>query len=95
MLPVEVRGPVDEVESTEKDREHYPRHLVDLTHAVVRLLRIHHFGFGRTQLHGRHVGYCGDGHVFCQIWSVVDARRADIVGFLRQHHGIPFLRQIT
>lgn len=90
---VEVRGPIDEVEGAEEDGEHYPRHLVDLAHAVVGLLRVHHLGLGGAELHRRRVGDGGDGHVLGEVGGVVDACRANVVGLFRQHHGVSFLQR--
>lgn len=90
---VQVSCPVDEVEGPKEDGEHNPGHLVDLADAVVRLLGVHHLGLGGPELHRRRVGDGGDGHVLGEVGGVVDARRAHVVGLLRQHHGVSFLRR--
>lgn len=89
---VKVRGPIDEVEGSKEDRKHYTRHLVDLAHTVVGLLRVHHLGFCGPELHRCRVRDGGDGHVLGEVGGVVDARRANVVGLFRQHHGVSFLQ---
>ena len=90
---VQVCRPVDEVEGSEEDGEHYPRHLVYLADAVVGLLGVDHFALRGSQLQWRGVGDGGDGHVLGEVGGVVDACRANVVGLLRQHHGVSFLKR--
>lgn len=50
-FPVEVRGPVDQVEGAEEDGEHYPGHFVDLADAVVGLFGVQRrLGFSALHL---------------------------------------------
>lgn len=58
-FPVEVCGPVDQVESPKEDREHYPGHLVNFADAVVGLFGVHcRLGLSAFQLDS---GAVGDG----------------------------------
>lgn len=58
-FPVEVCGPVDQVESPKEDREHYPGHLVNFADAVVGLFGVHcRLGLCALQLDS---GAVGDG----------------------------------
>lgn len=96
-FPVKVRGPVDQVEGAEEDGENDAGHLVDLAHAVVRLLgvgqpcRRHRVGAAQLRRHAM-VRDGGDGHVLCEVWRVVDARRAHVVGLLGELHVVTFLQ---
>lgn len=82
-LPVQIRGPVDQVEGPKQDREHYPGHLIDLADAVVSLFGVGSLGFGGFELHRGAVGDGGYGGVLRQVGRVVHSGRACVVGFLR------------
>ena len=93
-LPVKVGCPVDQVERPEKNRKHYPGHLVNLADAVVSLFRVDgSLCLAAFQLHGRAVGNGRDGRILGDVWSVVYAGRAGIVGLLGERQGILSLQR--
>lgn len=58
-FPVEVCGPVNQIESPKENREHYPGHLVNFADAVVGLFGVRcRLGLGTLQLD---CGAVGDG----------------------------------
>lgn len=50
-FPVEISGPVHQVEGPKQHWEHYPGHLVNLTHAVVSLFGVWGLALRGLQLH--------------------------------------------
>lgn len=93
-FPVEVRGPVDQVEGTEEDGEDYPRHLVDLADAVVGLLGVgRRLALGALHLHRGAVGDGGDGRVFGDVGREVHAGGARVVGFLGERQRVFLLQE--
>ncbi len=60
-FPIEVRGPVHQVEGAKQHREHYPGHLVNLAHTVVSLFGVWGLAFRGFELHSRAVGNGSDG----------------------------------
>lgn len=49
-FPIEIRGPVHQVEGPKQHREHYPGHLVNLAHTVVSLFGVWCLGFRGFEL---------------------------------------------
>lgn len=90
-LPVEIRGPVNQVEGPKQHRKHDPGHLVDLAHAVVGLFGVGGLGFGRFELHRCAVGDGGDGRVLAEVGCVIHAGRAGVVWLFGKSQGVFFL----
>lgn len=83
-FPVEIRGPVHQVEGPKEHWENYPGHLVDLAHTVVSLFGVRSLSLGWLQLHGCAVWNGGNGRVLGQVSGVVDPGGTGVVGLLGQ-----------
>lgn len=90
-FPVQIGGPVHQVEGPKQHGEHYPGHLVDLTHAVVSLFGVWGLALGGLELHGRAVGNGSDGGVFCEVGGVIHTGWAAVVWLFRQSQWVLFL----
>lgn len=90
-LPVEIRGPVHQVEGPKQHGEDYPGHLVNLAHTVVSLFGVWGFTFRGLELHGRAVWNGGDGGVLGEAAGVSHAGRTAVVGLFGQSQRVLFL----
>lgn len=83
-LPVEIRGPVHQVEGPKKHREYDSGHLVDLADTVVSLFGVRGLGLRRFELNSRAVGDGRDGRVLREVGRVIHAGQTGVVGLFRQ-----------
>lgn len=90
-FPIEIRGPVHQVEGPKQHREHYPGHLVNLAHAVVSLFGVWSLGFRGFELHSSAVWNGRDGRVLCEVGCIIHTGRTGVVWLFRQSQWILLL----
>lgn len=90
-FPIEIRGPVHQVEGPKQHREHYPGHLVNLAHTVVSLFGVRGLGFRRLQLNSCAIWNGGDGRVLRDVGCVIHTSWTGVVWLFRQSQRILLL----
>lgn len=90
-FPVEIRGPVHQVEGPKQHREHYPGHLVNLAHAVVSLFGVRGLGLRGFELYCRAVWDGSDGRVLREVGCIIHAGRTGVVRLFRQSQRVLLL----
>lgn len=90
-FPIEIRGPVHQVEGPKQHWEHNPGHLVNLAHAVVGLLGVRELGFTGSELHRCAVWNGGDGGVLCEVGCIIHTGWTRVVWLFRQSQRVLLL----
>lgn len=90
-FPIEIRGPIHQVEGPKQHREHYSGHLVNLAHAVVSLFGVWGLGFSRFELYSRAIWNSRDGCVLCKVGCIIHTGRTGVVWFFGQSQRVLLL----
>lgn len=90
-FPIEIRGPVHQVEGPKQHWEHYSGHLVNLAHAVVCLFGVGSLGFRGFELHSCAVWNGWDGRVLCEVGCIIHTSWTGVVWLFWQSQWVLLL----